>query len=318
MLMRHALKESALHRLCRNLGAGALLAGLSLAAGCAVELAPDPATDEDQLVSQLGDSFGEADKRGEARSCVAVSLRSRACRDDWRALITRACAAFGGTVSDAALSDACEGGFHSASFRCCPAAPPPPPPPDRCFSEAQGDVTSCEPEATWKEYAAKACEAKGATLRDLGFSERCGDGQYRQAKYTCCAVDTPPPPPPPMCVRGEMGGTTSCKPEATWKEYAAKECLAKGLTLTDLGFAERCGDGQYRFAKYACCGATPPPPPMCVTAEQGDVTSCKPEATWKEYAAKDCLERGLTLRDLAFTDRCGDGQYRHAKYSCCK
>ena len=57
--------------------------------------------------------------------------------------------------------------------------------------------------------------------------------------------------------------------------------------------------------------------PMCISATQGDPTSCKDEKTWSAYAAMDCAGKGLVLSKVSFATSCGVGLYRQTTYDCC-
>jgi hypothetical protein len=206
------------------------------------------------------------------------------------------------------------GGTRVVEFQCCPDKRPPPPP--MCVSGVEGSNTTCLSEAQWKERLGHACAEKGLGLTQLAFDGRCGDrdGMYSFAKFQCCGKE---PPPPTMCVGMHQGGDTSCKPEGTWKEYAAQACKEKGLELTRLSFAEAC-DGGYRLIKFECCAhkePPPPPPPMCKAVEVGRDVGCKDEAGWKEYVTHACGD--LVPADLAFGDKCDAGGIRLLKFQCC-
>ena len=73
----------------------------------------------------------------------------------------------------------------------------------------------------------------------------------------------PMPPPTPMCTKEKQGGATSCKDEKTWRSYGEAYCKMKGLVLKNTTFDTSCGRGEWRYATYECCKASPPPPPPC-------------------------------------------------------
>jgi len=135
-----------------------------------------------------------------------------------------------------------------------PCVPPPTETPS-CTTEVQGSDTSCKDVGTWKQYAWESCQAAGLVLNDYAPYEGCGEGDsgFRFVKYTCCKPTTTTPPPPRSCETRQQGGSTSCKPVGTWKQYAGEDCGASGLQLTDYTPVEACGDDSYRFVKYTCC-----------------------------------------------------------------
>ena len=148
-----------------------------------------------------------------------------------------------------------------------PPPPPPPPPPAKCDDIALvGDETTCRSPEEWKVLVHDLCLKQGKVLADFSAGGGdCGQGGTRMAKYQCCVSAPPPPPPvtppPPIdpppppgrCEGASEGGPTSCKPPEVWKKYAADNCAAKGMALTDIGYAEDCGEGSFRFMKYLCC-----------------------------------------------------------------
>jgi hypothetical protein len=127
------------------------------------------------------------------------------------------------------------------------------------------------------------------------------------------------------------GDDTTCKSTGQWKQFAYDACRARGLELTYYGTGGGdCGPDQTHQVKYTCCTAAPPPPPSpppppgptpppsaCFGSSDGGPTSCKPPALWKQYASDACAKAGLTLIDIAYSDDCGNGNYRYMKYSCC-
>ena len=170
-------------------------------------------------------------------------------------------------------------------------------------------------------------------LGDYATSGTCGDDSdgFNFVKFTCCKSTQPPTQPPPTqppgesCENEEQGGDTSCKPAATWKQYAGEACEQKGLHMTAYTPVDKCGDDSYQLVKYTCCKSTTPPPPTtpppgqsCENEEQGGDTSCKPAGTWKQYAGEACEQKGLHLTAYTPVDACGDDSYRLVKYTCCK
>jgi hypothetical protein len=196
-----------------------------------------------------------------------------------------------------------------------------------CTSGVLGGEAVCLDVGSLKANAYLACEKSGMLLNDYVPSGSCGsttDSQsYRYVKYGCCPKAEPPPPPPPpptTCTSEVQGGPTSCKDVVTWKRYASDACAAKGATLTDYAAYEDCGNGNTRYVKYVCCGASlppTPPPATCTGKSQGSPTSCKSAQIWKQYATEDCAATGASLLDASPYDDCGDGGYRYVKYGCC-
>jgi hypothetical protein len=66
--------------------------------------------------------------------------------------------------------------------------------------------------------------------------------------------------PAPTCVTKSSGGSSSCKPAPTWKQYASDDCATTGATLTGYSPDEDCGDGNSSSVKYTCCGPAAPAP----------------------------------------------------------
>jgi hypothetical protein len=83
---------------------------------------------------------------------------------------------------------------------------------------------------------------------------------------------------PGTCTTLEQGGPGSCKDVSTWKEYAYKDCIGRGLTLTDYLPQDSCGGQSYQSVIYACCSPVPTSPPAVVNCEattSPDGASCK-------------------------------------------
>jgi hypothetical protein len=189
-----------------------------------------------------------------------------------------------------------------------------------CKSEVLGGETVCLDVAALKQNAYLACEKSGLLLNDYVPYESCGTQSYRFVKYVCCPKAEPPPPPPGQCTYESQGGETSCKDVATWKQYASDACVAAGKTLTDYSPGVDCGNGNYRYVKYTCCGKPvppPPPPEECTTESQGSETSCKDVATWTKHASDSCAAAGKKLTSYSPGVDCGNGGYRYVKYTCC-
>lgn len=285
---------------------------------------PEGATGTDESLLKEGACID--DSMGGATSCKTA--------DTWKDYAATACKTKGLALSDFSLGASCsKDGFSSAKYSCCKIppvpVPPTPPGPSVCFGDAQGGPTSCKPSSTWKEYASNACKAKGAELNRIDFAEECGKDLYRWTKYECCDATKPPPPPPPppVCKSTVLGDPTSCKPSATWKEYAFSFCKDAGLVLNDLSLGASCGSSKdtYSSVKVSCCELPvtppppPPPPPACEGRYEGGPTSCKAPATWKLYASDSCAKDGLKLGELYYGASCGPGgESSEIKYTCCK
>lgn len=150
-----------------------------------------------------------------------------------------------------------------------PGAPLPPtprvPPSPACGDIVlAGDETTCKTQGEWKRWAYETCQASGQTLGDYGVGGGdCGMGGHRMVKYQCCKPAPIPPgpvppvptPPPGRCEGFSDGGPTSCKSPEIWKRYASDDCSGRGMSLTDIGYSEECGGGNYRYMKYLCCAA---------------------------------------------------------------
>jgi hypothetical protein len=154
-----------------------------------------------------------------------------------------------------------------------------------CFKDSLGDGATCETQATWKERAWAACQAKGMALADYAVESPCGADGFRVVRYACCTQQPLPtrpppppiqPPPPQTCFTDLQGSDSSCKTPDTWKAYAAEACKQKGTELTFADYGTPCGAGLFRYVKYQCCS----PFDSCAGKVCGDVcTLCPPNAT---------------------------------------
>jgi hypothetical protein len=282
----------------------------------------DPASGSDQSLLKEGSCVSES--IGGATSCKPAEV--------WKKYASDACTSKGLDLTDLSLGTACSGGFTEAKYACCKSAPKPVPPkpgpPLACFGDSQGGPTSCKPAEVWKQYASDACHAKSARLARIDYADECAKGSYRWTKYECCDASKPPPPPPPppVCKTDVLGGATSCKPDALWKEYAFNHCVDQKLSFSTMGLGPSCGKDQSTSVKVTCCAPPapppppPPPPPSCDWRLQGGETSCKDPATWKQYSWEACNADGLKLGELSFPDaKCGpNGETSVVKFSCCK
>jgi len=124
------------------------------------------------------------------------------------------------------------------------------------------------------------------------------------------------------CFGESLGGPTSCKPIETWKDYAAKACENRGLSLGDFAVGSEC-KGGFSDMKYSCCKVGPkpippkPPGPVCFGDAQGGPTSCKPAEVWTKYANELCQAKGSAISHIAFAEECSPGSFRYTKYECC-
>jgi hypothetical protein len=177
-------------------------------------------------------------------------------------------------------------------------------------------LAACD-DASWVGQAIKGGQGSGAPSGKPGGPSSAGGA----APCATGGTGGTGGQPAPTCVtKSSQGDSSSCKPAATWKQYASDDCAATGATLTGYSPDEACGDGNSRSVKYTCClseAAPPPPPPTCVTKSQGSPSSCKGAPTWKQYATDNCAATGASLTDISPYEDCGDGGTRYVKYTCC-
>jgi hypothetical protein len=125
-----------------------------------------------------------------------------------------------------------------------------------CFSDRQGDPTSCKAYGTWKESASAACTARGAQLVAFEHQDACGgsavgtEGAFRGIKYECCVAPPPPPPPPRVCKVSRLDPATS-------KQAASDYCAAQKLELLEIAVSGKSGSADFAL-EVTCC--EPPPP----------------------------------------------------------
>jgi len=186
-----------------------------------------------------------------------------------------------------------------------------------CKTDVLGAADACSEVGTMQKQAASACEGAGLVLNGYSPSDDCGSGRSHFLKYTCCGSEPPPPPPPSECTSGSLGKADVCLDVGSLQKEADSICASAGLIVTGVSPYEECGFGLYHSLKYTCCGREPPPPTQCKTKVQGDATSCKPAAAWKEYASEDCAAAGGKLDGYSPSEDCGDGNSRSVKYTCC-
>ena len=264
---------------------------------------------------------------------TAVGAAYCATPGDWKAKAWAMCADHSLSLSDVSFDAPCmagdQDGFKQAAATCCKTAPAPSPEP-ACF-DGGVHLDWCIDPATLKAKAASDCAAADAQLKKVSF-QWCADGSAKGVDFACCAADAPTPEPEPetdapSCMSDVMGGPTSCKPPATWKEYAHEACQSQGMALKTLDFGDKC-DWGYGTAKFQCCSATdaaPTPeagdPPTCAKV-MAEPKMCLPKGAWKAHAIETCQAWG----DGAWLDRiklggaCAKGDaagFSQAKLRCC-
>ncbi len=134
-----------------------------------------------------------------------------------------------------------------------------------------GDETTCKSQDEWKLDAYEACQAQNLTLNTTASAAAtAGPGKTHQVKYQCCALPPDPggtPGTPPgagtpgggssgsggSCTGGVEGSDSSCKSAETWRQYATENCARQNQALTEIGLADECGAGLYRYMKFVCC-----------------------------------------------------------------
>lgn len=97
-----------------------------------------------------------------------------------------------------------------------------------CFDGKLGDPTSCKDPATWKQYAAKECQAAGLVLTSLTLGAECEKGLVSSVAYTCCAA---------------VPETVCCKTSTGYQSVPLSQCPPAQQVSADL-----------------CLACTPPPP----------------------------------------------------------
>ena len=135
-----------------------------------------------------------------------------------------------------------------------------------------GDETTCKSQEEWKLHAYQACQAQNLTLNDYSVGGGdCAPGKTHQVKYQCCALPPDPGGTPGTtpgtgtpgggssgsggsCTGGVEGSDSSCKSAETWRQYATENCARQNQALTEIGLADECGAGLYRYMKFVCCG----------------------------------------------------------------
>ncbi|HEX2657968.1 MAG TPA: hypothetical protein VHU40_06835 [Polyangia bacterium] len=173
----------------------------------------------------------------------------------------------------------------------------------------------------------------GCDLNGVHYAEgdkfikgECSTCYCKGGTFNCTTSDCGTTPPPQSCEKIPDGsGALACRDYATWKTLGAQACAARGETLNDLVLGQACPNDpkSSTSATFVCCGPVPPsPPPLtkCVRLDGGgDVTSCKPSATWDQYGAEACAAMNLTLADIGYSSACSKtgSDYSNATYVCC-
>jgi hypothetical protein len=190
-------------------------------------------------------------------------------------------------------------------------------------------------------YALAACGGKIA-------GDPTGDGTGGAAKGTpssdpidaTSASDVSEPPPAtcaaapalgPGCVRRMQGGhdSTSCKPDAKWRGYAADDCAQQGLWLEEARTCDPCGD-SFETVEYTCCPASAQPgfdpedagpeidatPPGC-HEEAAGTNGCSTFEQMTALSEQRCANQGLSLGLVEVHQKCATGGWTQVFYTCC-
>lgn len=267
-----------------------------------------------QQISQTFDGLARPDG-----ACLSGRLgNDKICETSasWKQTLADTCGARGLQLESATTTESCGSGlFRYADFSCCPTIAPEPV--SNCIGLAEGGPSVCKPIAEWKQIIGGACAESGLRLGETFFGESCGPEAARSVKYACCG-DQALPSPDTACQALSEGGAGTCKTPEAWKSAVSAQCSSKGLGLGDLTLGDDCGSGNFRTAKFLCCGAgpTPPPEPTCKSAVY-PTPECRDEAAWRTLASDICRGQSLQLEAIGFADACGAGVWRSMKYGCC-
>ena len=120
------------------------------------------------------------------------------------------------------------------------------------------------------------------------------------------------------CNLETVGTTDTCMAPADWKTQVGAICGSNGGTLGVIGYADDCGEGRWRRAKYQCCGAEAPavPEATCGTAVIGSDDVCMSATDWNNTLQNKCATDGANLTDVSYGETC-DGGHKFATYTCC-
>jgi len=120
------------------------------------------------------------------------------------------------------------------------------------------------------------------------------------------------------CSLDTVGTTETCMNPSDWKTQVGAMCAAAGGTLGVIGYADDCGEGRWRQAKFQCCGAEAPTTPeaTCSTAVIGSADICMGTAAWNNALQNKCVSEGGNLTNVSFGAACTGG-HSFATYTCC-
>ena len=120
------------------------------------------------------------------------------------------------------------------------------------------------------------------------------------------------------CNLDVVGSAATCMTATAWKQQLTGVCAGSGGALGVVGYADTCGDGLWRRAKFQCCGATEAPvtDSTCGSAVTGSQDVCLGANDWMNALQNKCQKSGSNLTNITFQDSC-DGGYRFANYTCC-
>jgi hypothetical protein len=243
-------------------------------------------------------------------SCITeIAGDETTCKSlgEWKSIAAEACQAKGEALLQYSLGggDCGNGNTNQVKYECCPLAPPLPPAPPptptvpSCFGNSEGSDASCKAPEVWKKYATDYCNAQGANLKGIAYSDDCGGGAFRYTKYACCPPAAPPAQPFDPCA-GKLCGEScrlcppddkgctetadlktcnfvgQCSSEPSMCSSGASSCPA-GQTWCY--FSGHCVDAHCR----TCCDSTAAPGclmpadcgPSCTTCSDG-TQSCAP------------------------------------------
>jgi hypothetical protein len=233
---------------------------------------------------------GSAGAPGAAVSCKAVVNASGAtckeCVDATGAIVYEACDSVpvgsGGTGGTGPATD-----------------------PGACITLSDGGPTSCKDAATWMKYGAQACAQQNLTLTDLKPVTTCAGGNYESVTYVCCGSAPPSDAgttaPVITCAQTPAAGGGVCQ---TCTDQTGK------VVKTD------CPDGSPNSGSGGSGGSTGTGGGACTSIDDGGPTSCKDQATWKQYGIDRCAQQNLSLTDLKPQTMCAGG-YASVTYVCC-
>ncbi|MDP6943576.1 MAG: hypothetical protein QF464_05455, partial [Myxococcota bacterium] len=135
-----------------------------------------------------------------------------------------------------------------------------------------GGADLCKPHKFWAKRADQTCGDLGLQVAKLELHKRCAKTRFIGADVLCCNAEAQ------ECVIDMVGSPKACKSAGAWEAIAAKECMDQGMSLTQIKAGVDCAPGQFRYARYECCG-------VAMTCDEGDswdegLNACCPDATW--------------------------------------